>query len=53
LSFEIAQEMARLQLRHRDTVDRFLFATARIIGLLGTVDETILKSRTITVLANR
>jgi len=54
VGFEIAQETARVQLPHRDPTDRFLIATARILGLtLVTADETILKSRTIAVLANR
>jgi PIN domain nuclease of toxin-antitoxin system len=37
-----------------DPTERFLIATARILGLiLVTADEAIVKSRTVTVVANR
>lgn len=54
LSFEIAQETARVQLPHRDPGDRFLVATARVGGLtLITSDEAIIGARQVEVLANR
>jgi PIN domain nuclease of toxin-antitoxin system len=54
VTYEIAQETARVQLPHRDPVDRFLVATARIYDLtLVTADETLLKARSVAVLANR
>jgi PIN domain nuclease of toxin-antitoxin system len=53
VSYEIAQETARVQLPHRDPADRFLMATARIYDLtLVTADEQLLKSRQVPVLAN-
>jgi PIN domain nuclease of toxin-antitoxin system len=54
VTYEIAQETARIQLPHRDPADRFLVASARIYDLtLVTADETLLKSRSVAVLANR
>ena len=43
-----------MQLPHRDPMDRFLVATARVFDLtLVTADEQLLKARQVTVLANR
>jgi PIN domain nuclease of toxin-antitoxin system len=54
VTYEIAQETVRVQLPHRDPVDRFLVATARIYDLtLITADETLLKARPVAILANR
>jgi PIN domain nuclease of toxin-antitoxin system len=54
VSYEVAQETARLQLPHRDPGDRFLVATARVGGLtLITSDEAIIGARQVEVLANR
>lgn len=54
VTYEIAQETARVQLPHRDPADRFLVATARIYDLtLVTADETLLKARPVSILANR
>lgn len=54
VTYEIAQETARVELPHRDPADRFLVATARVLGLtLVTADDTLLKSKPVAVLANR
>jgi len=54
LTYEIAQETARVQLPQRDPADRFLVATARIENLtLVTADESIAGARQVEVLANR
>ncbi|MGA2422386.1 MAG: type II toxin-antitoxin system VapC family toxin [Terriglobales bacterium] len=54
ITYQVAQETARVQLPHRDPADRFLVATARVFGLtLVTADEQLLKARQVTVLANR
>jgi PIN domain nuclease of toxin-antitoxin system len=53
ITFQIAQETARVQLPHRDPADRFLVATARVYDLtLVTADESLLKARAVSVLAN-
>jgi PIN domain nuclease of toxin-antitoxin system len=54
ITYQVAQETARVQLPHRDLADRFLVATARVFGLtLVTADEQLLKARQSPVLANR
>jgi len=54
ITYQVAQETARVQLPHRDPADRFLVATARVFGLtLVTSDEELLKARQSPVLANR
>lgn len=51
---EVALETRRVQLPHRDPVDRFLAATAKVFGLtLVTADERLLGSKGFSVLANR
>ena len=45
---------ARRAFLYRDTADRFLLATAKVFGLtLVTADERLLKSRDVSMLANR
>jgi PIN domain nuclease of toxin-antitoxin system len=54
ITYQVAQETARVQLPHRDPADCFLVATARVFDLtLVTADEQLLKSRQVAVLANR
>jgi PIN domain nuclease of toxin-antitoxin system len=54
ITYQVAQETARLQLPHRDPADRFLVATARVYDLiLVTADEHLLKARQVPVLGNR
>jgi PIN domain nuclease of toxin-antitoxin system len=54
VTYQVAQETARVQLPHPDPADRFLVATARVFGLtLVTADEHLLKARQVPVLANR
>ena len=54
ITYQVAQETARVQLPHRDPADRFLVASARVFDLtLVTADEQLLKSRQVSVLANR
>src|SRR5271166_4558187 len=54
ITYQVAQETARVQLPHRDPADRFLAATARVFDLtLVTGDDRLLKSRQVPVLANR
>jgi PIN domain nuclease of toxin-antitoxin system len=54
ITYQVAQETARVELPHRDPADRFLVATARVFDLtLVTADESLLKSRQVAVLANR
>jgi PIN domain nuclease of toxin-antitoxin system len=54
ITYQVAQETARVQLPHRDPADRFLVATARVFDLtLVTADEILLKARQVSVLANR
>ncbi|MGB6386033.1 MAG: type II toxin-antitoxin system VapC family toxin [Terriglobales bacterium] len=43
ITYQVAQETARVQLPHRDPADRFLVATARVFDLtLVTADEQLL-----------
>ena len=54
ITYEVALETRRVQLPHRDPVDRFLAATAKVYGLtLVTADERLLGSKGFSVLANR
>ena len=54
VTYEVAQETGRLRLSHRDPADRFLLATAKVFELtLVTADDHLLKSRDVSVLANR
>lgn len=54
LTWEIALAAGGIQLPHRDPADRFLAATAKVLGLrLVTADERLLACRGISVLANR
>jgi PIN domain nuclease of toxin-antitoxin system len=54
ITYQVAQEMARVELPHRDPADRFLVATARVFDLtLVTADAHLLKARQVPVLPNR
>jgi|SRR5713101_1014858 len=54
VTFEVAREVGRVRLSHRDPADHFLVATAKVFELtLVTSDEHLLKARNISVLANR
>ena len=54
ITYQVAQETARVQLPHCDPADRFLVATARVFDLtLVTADAQLLKSKQVAVLANR
>ncbi len=54
LTHEIARDSRRVELKHADPADRFLLATARVLGLkMITADERLLEVRGLPVLANR
>jgi PIN domain nuclease of toxin-antitoxin system len=54
LTHEIAVTAESLSLQHRDPVDRFLAATAKVLGLtLATADKKLLGLGDIATLANR
>ena len=54
LTAEIALATRGIRLPHRDPADRFLAATAKVLGLtLVTADQRLLACQGITVLANR
>ena len=54
LTFDVAQEAARVHLPHRDPADRYLVATARFYDLtLVTADERLLQIPDLKVLAAR
>ena len=54
VTHEVAIEMDRVRLPHRDPADRFLVATAKVFKLtLVTSDSRLIKLRDISVLANR
>ena len=54
LTHEVALEIRRIRLPHRDPADRLLAATARVYDLtLVTADEQLIRSRTVRTLANR
>jgi|SRR5271165_6720471 len=51
---EVAREVGRLRLPHRDPADHFLVATAKVFDLtLVTADEHLIKAPDIAVLPNR
>ena len=51
---EVAQEMSRIVLPHRDPADRFLAATANVFGLtLVTADTTLIEAKACPILASR
>jgi PIN domain nuclease of toxin-antitoxin system len=54
ITYQVAQETARVQLPHRDAADRFLVATARALDLiLVTADHQLLGARQVRTLSNR
>lgn len=54
LTHEIVWVASRLALPHRDPADRFLLATARVLGLtLITADASLLKSQEVALMANQ
>ena len=54
LTHEVALEIRRFQLPHRDPADRFLAATARVFGLtFVTADERLIGTKGLSILANR
>jgi PIN domain nuclease of toxin-antitoxin system len=54
VTFEVAREVGRVELRHRDPADHFLVATARVFDLtLVTADETLIEARVVPALPNR
>lgn len=54
LSFAVTREAAMLDWSHKDPADRFLVATARMLGLvLVTADERIINSRLVPVMDAR
>ena len=54
LTHDIAVMSRQLQLPHQDPADRFLAATAAVLGLtLVTSDERLLQSTEYAVMANR
>ena len=54
VTYEVARETSRVRLPHHDPADRFLLATAKVFELtLVTADERLLKSRDVSMLANR
>lgn len=53
-TFQVALEVKNLEFAHRDPVDRFLVASARVYELtLVTSDRRIIESRSVATLANR
>lgn len=53
VTYEVAREISRLKLSHRDPADHFLVATAIVFGLtLVTADEHLLNVPDISVLPN-
>lgn len=54
LTFDVAFETGKIRLPHRDPVDKFLLATARVFGLtLVTADERLIRAKIVPVLPNR
>ncbi len=54
LTFAVAREVGALGWAHKDPADRFLVATARVLGLvLVTADERIIDSRLVPVMDAR
>ena len=53
ITHEIALETQHVDLPHRDPVDMFLVATAKVLGLtLVTADESLIRAKAVPVLAN-
>jgi len=53
ITYEIALETRHVDLPHRDPADRFLVATAKVLGLtLVTADESLIRAKAVPVLAN-
>jgi PIN domain nuclease of toxin-antitoxin system len=53
ITHDIARESRRIKLPHQDPADRFLAATAKVLGLtLVTADERLMGSRELSVLRN-
>lgn len=53
ITYEIALETQHVGLPHRDPADRFLVATAKVLGLtLVTADESLIRAKAVPVLAN-
>jgi PIN domain nuclease of toxin-antitoxin system len=53
ITHEIALETQHIDLPHRDPADRFLVATAKVLGLtLVTADESLIRAKAVPVLAN-
>lgn len=54
VTHEVAQEIGRLGLAHRDPADHFLLATAKVFGLtLVTADRDLLQSEEVSLLPNQ
>lgn len=54
LTFQVALEVRNLEFAHRDPIDRFLVASARVYELtLVTSDRRLIESRSVATLANR
>jgi PIN domain nuclease of toxin-antitoxin system len=54
VTFEVAREVGRVELPHRDPADRFLVATARVFDLtLVTADKNLIDAEVVPVLPNR
>jgi PIN domain nuclease of toxin-antitoxin system len=54
ITYQVAEETARVKLPHQDPADRFLVATARVFDLtLATADQQLLKARQVATLPNR
>jgi len=54
VTYQVAEETARVQLPHRDPADRFLVATAWVFDLtLVTADQQLIHARQVLVLTNR
>jgi len=53
LTFEVAQEVGKLSLPHRDPADRFLIASAKVFGLtLVTSDQNLIDAKVVPVMVN-
>ena len=53
ITYEIALETQHIDLPHRDPADRFLVATAKVLGLtLVTADESLIRAKAVPVMAN-
>lgn len=53
ITYEIALETQHIDLPHGDPADRFLVATAKVLGLtLVTADESLIRARAVPVMGN-